>query len=223
MNAVCKHLACDVNVKSGTQIESIVHDEVWRLASADGDEGSFDFLISAIPPAQASNLLQGSTTLSDQIANIPFQSCWTVMLAFSAKHEFAADGAIVHDSPISWIARNSSKPSRDTGDDCWVIQASPEWTIDHLESSPDEIIDSLTREFFQATGTAHQQPLHAKAHRWRYSIPARPFPDGCLADFEKRLVICGDWCHGNRVESAFLSGMAAAGRLMRHVLSPSDP
>ncbi|KAA1260324.1 hypothetical protein LF1_28630 [Rubripirellula obstinata] len=31
------------------------------------------------------------------------------------------------------------------------------------------------------------------------------------------IAACGDWCGGPRIEGAFLSGMAAAGALLRHL------
>jgi len=54
----------------------------------------------------------------------------------------------------------------------------------------------------------------AQAHRWRYAQAAEALDLGCLWDGELGLGVCGDWCQGSRVEGAFLSGMAAAGRVL---------
>ena len=51
-------------------------------------------------------------------------------------------------------------------------------------------------------------------HRWRYARVIEPLGTDCLYDAERRLVLCGDWCIGARVEAAFLSGTAAAARLL---------
>ena len=52
------------------------------------------------------------------------------------------------------------------------------------------------------------------AHRWRFALPIDPLENACLFDAGLRLAACGDWCGGPRVEGAFLSGSAAAGRLL---------
>ena len=48
------------------------------------------------------------------------------------------------------------------------------------------------------------------AHRWRFACADPPLSVGALADPDHRLYVAGDWCAGNRVEGAFLSGLEAA-------------
>ena len=50
------------------------------------------------------------------------------MLAFKQSLGLEFGGAFVHGSPLSWIARNSSKPGRDVEPETWVLHASSEWT-----------------------------------------------------------------------------------------------
>ena len=48
-------------------------------------------------------------------------------------------------------------------------------------------------------------------HRWRYAFPKTPLAQSCLtAETLLPLVFCGDWCGGNLIESAMLSGISAA-------------
>ncbi|MCC6336170.1 MAG: hypothetical protein IT380_19560, partial [Myxococcales bacterium] len=44
--------------------------------------------------------------------------------------------------------------------------------------------------------------------------------EACVWDAALRLAVCGDWCLGRDVESAFLSGSAAAGRI--NALPPAE-
>ena len=53
-------------------------------------------------------------------------------------------------------------------------------------------------------------------HRWLYSLVDNPLEAGALWDPDLQLAACGDWCHGARIEGAYLSGQAAAGHLLRH-------
>ncbi|MGQ9725173.1 MAG: hypothetical protein ACUVVU_07465 [Tepidimonas sp.] len=53
-------------------------------------------------------------------------------------------------------------------------------------------------------------PAYAVAHRWRYAQTQRQLGKACLWDEGRGLGLCGDWCVGHRVKSAFLSGLELA-------------
>ena len=222
MNAVCQHIARGVTVHSGVTIDSMQREDRWQLFEADQTMGEFDHVTLAMPPVQAAELLDDISTLSDCISQIPLAPCWAMMLAFAKPILFPADGAFVKDSSISWIARNSSKPNRPSEEDCWVIHASADWSAANLECSREEVVEQLLPEFFTVLGIDPQPAVHAVAHRWRYANPVEPLTSGFLHDASKNVVVCGDWCLGNRVEAAFLSGMSAAGAIMRHELIPTN-
>ncbi|MDX1741267.1 MAG: hypothetical protein R3178_08245, partial [Rhodothermales bacterium] len=63
---------------------------------------------------------------------------------------------------------------------------------------------------------------HLDAHRWSLAQAEEPLEDGCLWDESRRIGVCGDWCAGSRVEGAFLSGAAMAGRVMGTVFSDRE-
>ncbi|MEM7587975.1 MAG: FAD-dependent oxidoreductase, partial [Acidobacteriota bacterium] len=144
---------------------------------------------------------------------VTMQPSWAVMTTFDQPLELPFDGAFVNDAPLSWVARNSSKPGR-PGDDSWVLHASPAWSMEHLELCADDAAGRLLEAFFEATGREPVEPLHLRAHRWRYALAEEALDVGCLWDGELRIGACGDWCAGSRVEGAFLSGMAVAGRIL---------
>ena len=78
--------------------------------------------------------------------------CWALMLAFEESLNLGFDGAFVHQSPLSWIARNSSKAGRDGDSETWVVHAAAEWTEAHIDDSPEEIRPVLIEEFWNAVG-----------------------------------------------------------------------
>ena len=143
--------------------------------------------------------------------------CWTAMLSFDMALGLRFDGACVHESPLSWLARNGSKPERGGGHESWVLHASPAWTSRCIEDEPDAVLPKLLHAFWQATGVRPRTPSYATAHRWRYALSPEPLDRRCLFDRELMIGACGDWCSGPRVEDAFLSGMAVAGRVLPHV------
>jgi predicted NAD/FAD-dependent oxidoreductase len=216
MNAVAGHLARSVSPHYETRVTSIDGDPGrWSLHDEGGrPHGPFDALIVSAPPAQSAALLERvAPGLSKQALSVALDPCWAVMAAFSEALDVTFDAAFVKESPLSWIARNTSKPGRPP-QECWILHGSPAWSTEFLEVDPKEAGQALLTAFFDALDRPRKEPVLLRAHRWRYSIAQEPLDAGCLFDEEKRIVVCGDWCFGSRIEGAFLSGMAATGRIL---------
>ena len=135
------------------------------------------------------------------------------MVRFEASIGAPFDGAFVEDPALSWIARGASKPGRPPTE-TWIVNGDHAWSVAHLEEPAERIADSLASSFFEALAVDPVTPRVQIAHRWRYALVERPIGAPCLFDDERRLGACGDWCLGPRVEAAFLSGAAAAGRVL---------
>jgi len=131
------------------------------------------------------------------------------MAAFETRLEVPFDGAFVHDSPLTWIARNDSKPGRPQSE-CWVLHASPEWSAKRLEDAPETICAELLAALEQVVGIGSAPTIHTAAHRWRYALPSAPLSVGCMWDDAAWVAVCGDWCQSARIGGAFLSGLVAA-------------
>jgi len=224
MSALGAHLSADLAIRQETRIRRVTRaDGGWNLGDESGAEfGPFDFLIIAVPAPQAAELLSPHR-FAEEAANIPMAPCWTALVGFDRRYQVPWDGAFVHDSPLSWVARNSSKPGRPAGHECWVLQASPEWSSAHLEDPPETIGPHLLGALHAATGIAPSAPIHLTAHRWRYSQGSDPQGRTVLNDPATGLVVCGDWLAGGRVEGAFLSGASAAGCVLREVGIATSP
>lgn len=212
MNAIAKSLATGLDVHTNVTAQSIRRsDGAWQVQDTMGIQyGPFDLLISTAPPPQTAKLFgDQSAAIESSLLKVTMDPCWAVLLQMCERLQTPFDAAFVHDSPLSWIARNSSKPERHASD-CWVLHASPKWSRDHLEESVESIAKTLEAEFWQAIAQ-YPQPLEfVIAHRWRYALPQKPLPQKYLLDGDSKLGACGDWCGGPRVEGAFLSGLALA-------------
>lgn len=220
MNAIAKALAAELVVRTNITVQSVRRDkDQWQLEDSAGQlHRPFDLLISSAPPIQSRTLLGNHCAALDQaLGRVVMDPCWTVMLQAKEPLVTSFDGAFVRNSPLSWIAKNSSKPSRSTPE-CWVLQASGAWSREHLEESADAIAATLTAEFWQVLRQVPQPLESVAAHRWRYAAPQEPLPERYLLDPELRLGACGDWCGGPRVEGAYLSGIALA----EAVLAPAQ-
>lgn len=215
MNAIGKHLASGLDIRTKVQIASLQPDNgTWRILDGTGKEVTrADFVVVAAPAPQAAELLTAVEDLAARAASVPVAGCWTLMARFGSPIPVDYDGAFVQDSILSWVARNRSKPGRDSGAETWVLHASADWTEAHLERLPDEVRPMLLESFRRATGVT-AEPENAIVHRWRYALPIQPLAQRCLFDAHRMIGACGDWCCGPRVEGAFLSGAALAGRVL---------
>ncbi len=216
MNSICKHLAIDLEVRTSTRIQTIeMQDFGIRLTDGAGQSlGEFDRLVVSAPAAQTAELLVNFPTLAAPISQIQMNPCWSLMVSF--EHTIADDwvGAFIHDSILTWAARNSTKPSRPNDREHLILHAGHEWTAENWERDANDVANEMLAAFWQSSRIAPMEPVHSQAHRWKYAIPVDPASTRSFFDPQIGIAACGDWAGGPRVEGAFLSGMAAAGRIL---------
>jgi photolyase PhrII len=243
MNTLAKHLAHGLTIRTGHSLTSIANIGTstapnYTLTFTDTPPGGgFGALILTPPAPQSAALL---TTLNDAAItpliaacnNIIFDPCWAVMLQTDGTQTQPSvrdkgtpqpwDAAWIDpalNSPLTFISRESSKPDRPPRNS-WVLHASAQWSTAHLESTKESVANSLLEAARALPGIPaefHAPPLLLVGHRWRYShVREHPSPPHeCYFDWDGRIALAGDWCAGtSKFESAFLSGVAAAGRIM---------
>lgn len=215
MNSVARHLSDSLSVRWGTCVRRIRKEgrDIVLFDEKGAQLGGYDALIVSTPPEQGVQLLSGATALVGQVASVRMDPCWSVMLAFRDPLDLDADGLFIHGSALVWAGRNSSKPGRGTAD-TWVLHAGSEWSAANLDLDPDEVAGQLTKTFFDAAVSPTVEPLLVSAHCWRHARTANPLEEECLWDSEEKIGVCGDWCCRSRIEGAFLSGAALAGRIL---------
>ncbi len=210
MSAPARAMAQALAVQTSTTIQSMAYTpEGWQLTSTEHGllPKHYSKIVFAIPPIQVAAILgTHSKAISAVTDSIIMQPCWTVMMQFDAQLNLPFDAAFINTGPLSWVARNSSKPSR-KGQESWVMHATPSWTLAHLEDKSEEI-GPLLIEAFQALGGP--QPATWSAHRWRYASSDTSIAIGAVFDAHTGIGLCGDWLNGGRVEGAWLSGQALA-------------
>lgn len=215
MSALCRHLATDLELLEQTRVERLSRiDGGWRLETDAGRlPGAFDSVVLAVPAPQAAELLRDvAPSLASRASAVVMSPCWAAMVSFGEPLDLGFDGAFVRQSPLSWVARNVSKPGRPDSED-WVLHASPLWSREHLEVDKETTSKRLLHVFEQVVARTLPVTSALDAHRWRHALP-EPLPEDHLFDPNLSLAACGDWCGGPRVEGAFLSGLAAADALL---------
>lgn len=212
MSALARSLSRDLEIETGTRITSLAFaSDQWTVRDEKGRElGPFDGLVSALPSTQAADLIEPHSALGARAREAGMSPCWAVMLGLAGRFDVPFDGAFIEGSPLAWVARNSSKPGRPAGES-WVLHAGPDWSMNHLFDEPEVVQASLVRELKAVTGLELPRVAHVDSHRWRYArLEENRDLGGTLLEPDLRLALCGDWCHGERVEGAWLSGVLAA-------------
>lgn len=188
-------------------------------ARVDAALGPFDAVMLAIPAPQALELLRRSAAAPpdwlDRLAPVAMAPCWTMLIAFPQAMQPGLDHLGPHWNAarsthhrITWLARESSKPGRGPIER-WTVQASAEWSAEHLEDDAERVQAKMLRAFAELTGI-RAEPVMAQMHRWRFARTLRPLGVTHLWSPLDRLGLCGDWCLGHRVEDAFVSGLELA-------------
>lgn len=219
MSAITRALLGALPVHFTCRITEVFRGEQhWNLQDAEGQShGPFSHVLIATPAPQASALLAAAPKLAGAAASVAMEPTWAVALAFASPLETKVEGCFVQDSPLDWVARNRSKPGRDTALDTWVLHASSAWSKQHLDMPKEEVVEHLHGAFAELIGCAVPAPSFSLAHRWLYARPASAHLWGALADADLGLYACGDWCLSGRVEGAWLSGQEAARKLLEHL------
>lgn len=211
MNAPLAGLGAPLGVVYGARITRLARGpQGFTLFSDEGPCASARRCVIALPAPQAAALLAPlAPALAARAQAVELAPCWAAMLSLPREAQVPFDGVFVKHGPLSWVARDSSKPGRPPGER-WVVHAGPAWSRAHLEASPAEVLGRLRPAFAEALGVDLPAPTTAEAHRWRFALCPAPLEVGALTDPEHPgLAVAGDWCAGARVEGAFDSGLAA--------------
>lgn len=220
MSATVKGLAEGVDTQLGVQVTRLERmKDGWVLHGAAGvyrssDGRAFSHVLLAIPAPQAASLLATSGLYLEGVDEALYAPCWALMFAWDGSCGF--EGAFRRfeaGAPLGVIARNGSKPGRPLEPETFVVHASAEWSRDHLEEAPEDVLRLLEGPVIEQV-RPQGDLLHAAAHRWRYALVSRPLDRPCLWNGDLNLGACGDWCIAPRVEAAFDSGVSLAAAVL---------
>jgi len=243
MNAIAHHLAKPFAVRSGHRVDRIERTTLGflrlfgaiadagqtlaaRAENALGDAllGEFDAVLVSLPADQSAQLLlHPSPSLAAQARETPLDPCFAIGVV-AGDHDDALralpfDGAFIGRdgdlpvSPLSWIARDSSKPGRPEGEQ-WVLHASSAWTRANTDLPTEEVTKMLLAELARLFDLTALSPQLVTTQRWAYARALHPSDRGASFDDDAKIGIGGDWMAGGKIEGAFISGVALAERLL---------
>jgi len=217
MNMLCKAIAAHHNINLKTEIKSLIQEPTgWFLTDHnDTLHGPFDWVISTAPAPQTAHLFPHVMAEYNQISTIQMTGCYSLMIGLNENLNLNWDAAKVKNSPIGWIAVNSSKPLCRSGYSL-LIQTTNEWADAHIEDDQDQVKATLLNEVEKVLDSEVKNPAYTSLHRWRYAntvVDEDDNHDGYVLNKDLNLGACGDWCIEGHVESAFLSALSLANEL----------
>ena len=215
MNSICKHLGRELEIRKQVRVENVHRDESGLYLDCDQNRfGPFHWVICSAPAEQSADLVTGLSPLETELRAIDMHRCWALMLSLEEEpDDLDWIAGEIADSFLVWVARNQTKPNRPDSYGDWVVHASPDWTVAHWETAAEEVAKKMLLELEFVLGSK-LRTTHSAAHRWKFALSNSESGPDCYVDYRNQIVFCGDWCAGGQVEAAFISGLAAAGRVL---------
>ena len=207
---------------------SLAAPAVWEAMRASGQTPSFALMLA---------VKNGTSGADDGVKK---QKSKTRLFEFQGATVAGDDVVAWIADDSSKPGRPTGAPDADVT--CWVVQSTPAYaarrvkamatvpgTAPHqalLNEVAEEMMDALlnlaanaAKRRGESLEASDVEIAHVAAHRWGAAFPddgavaAAAAGTGCLADAERRVVGCGDFCVSPKIEGAALSGAAAAARV----------
>lgn len=216
MNSLCKALSTEQQIIMHTHIIQLSKRENgWYLIDTNQTEhGPFDWIVCTAPAPQAKMLFPEIFSGVEILSSTVMNGCFSMMLGLEKKPPVTWGAATVKDSPIQWIAIDSSKPSRKNHTSI-IVQSTNEWAEASIEADHSTVSHELTQEFIHLLNIKLDRISYQSLHRWRYANThvnddSEDERDGYIIDQTHKLAVCGDWLLQGKVESAYLSARLLA-------------
>ena len=224
--SIAKYLGRDLEIigdKLITGISSIDHG--WQFSTRDPEFSlTAAQVVFATPPAQALAIAKTEIdpTCIEQLSSVQFTRSITAIAVYPTTDQTAAaaiawQGINCIEHPIlAWIGLDSSKQLNPT-QPVLVIQSSAALAEQYFDAPDLAIIGQKLIDAILPLIPTLTTPELIQVHRWGYAFAQNPVSVKFItAQTTAPLYFCGDWCGGNRVESAYLSGMAVADRILEN-------
>ncbi|KAM3112814.1 NAD(P)/FAD-dependent oxidoreductase [Phormidesmis sp. 146-33] len=216
-SAIAKFLATGLALIQNQRVAKIeLIGQKWHLQFENNSVITADAVIVAIPAPQALIILESipDSDFLQTLKSVQYSACIAAIATYPSHIEtdLLDWKAIVcpHDSDLGWIAIDSTKqlsPSQPV----FVVQSNAAFAHRHLDTSDLQPVGQHLLDKAAQILPWLSTPEVLQVHRWRYAFPTQPLTEKYLiANTQLPLICTGDWCGGNRVESAFLSGLATA-------------
>ncbi len=235
MTALAKHLAVGLDVQLKQRVVRVeAGGNAWQLITESGQQWSAATVVSTLPAPQFltlfESLLAADRAFLEAVRSVEFHPSLAVMAGYPADRSQVIPSAwqaieCPQDPILAWIALDSSRRSLGravpVAEPVFVLQSSADFARQYLEGELDQAGLQMLTQAAQLLAPWLREPAWWQVHRWRYALPSETLGVSCLTttlaseNSPLTLLCAGDWCIGPSVESACLSGLAAAEQLTK--------
>jgi renalase len=224
----------EATIHRRTRVEGVTRDERddesgerWSLTDADGETwGPFDVLLLNPPAPQTAELLaaadwdaQARTDLEAATREVEYRTIWTAVLhyPFELDRPYYALVNTDDEHEVGWFAREECKKGHvPDGESLLVVQASPEWSVEHYDDPADENVAELAEMSAEVLGDDRLTDPDWTDHQgWRYALPEDGVRSGAVdAAAGHDCYVLGDWVAGEaRLHAALRNGLDTGERI----------
>ena len=169
-------------------------------------------LIFAIPQPQVLKLLNGQFLKLNR--HIETAEMYTSISGLFAFEKPIAKNNVNLESKNIIAYHENSRIGQNLDLDCWTIHSKKLYGQNSSHASKDEIRDLLLEDFKNLGFDCVSTPAYSAGHKWLYGFTDRHLNVNCLFDTEQNIGICGDWCRGDTVLDAAISGASLAEKII---------
>jgi len=209
MNQIGKYLAQGIKTNVNCHIDSLVrYNNEWKIFNNEGVcVGTYDYIVSAIPPEQADELIFDNVKFKHDLPQYQMSACFSLMLGFKTPKDLPFEAALVNNQDISWISVNSSKPDRPKGYSI-LVHSTNQWADSNIESDIEWVRSHMIKQLEHVTQVKMTDHDYINIHRWKYANIGQQDGPKFLEDKKNSIAAIGDWLIKGKVESAFTSAIS---------------
>lgn len=219
MNGLATHLGEGLEIKLGVTVHKIAPaGGGWVTLSANNEPLYADAIILTTPVPQAIAMLGSLLTreMQTELARITYDPCIALLTLLTHPSEVPEPGYVRFDGDVARclaVISDNTKKGISNGPAAITIHSTANFARTYWDTAP-EVVAALMLE--EARPFLGEPASGWQLHRWRYSQPATQYPSACFAveAGAAPLILAGDAFGVPRVEGAYLSGLAAARKIL---------
>lgn len=212
MVSLAEDLAEGLDVRMGAEVVSADHSGgAWEIRTTGTSYTAAALVVT--PPGIFDSGLQGNLSefVSSEELEVDYVPCISALVLLDGPGKVPEPGGVqVGGEPVSWVADNYRKGISEVPG-AITVNAGTEFSRQYWNSE-DEVV--LERMLDAVAEWLVGGVVEYRIERWRYSAPVRTHSEPALHAPRARLALCGDAFAGAKIEGAYLSGLAAAERLL---------
>jgi len=175
-----------------------------------------DFLVFAIPQPQVLNLLINDFP---EIFNLvqPAKMYPSISGLFAFDESVSLNQFLIENDHIFCLHENS-RIGQNLKLDCWTIHSKKTYGEKFSHLNKVQIRKRLFKDFERLTSSNLPKPIYAEGHRWLYGFTKKALYKNYIFHQKDKIGICGDWCRGDSVLDASISGTLLADKILTSVI-----